>query len=163
VDRGAGTDPRDASPVAAVCAALLADWQPVPDADRPARVATCERLAALAADEGGHVALVLALAFEETHFTPAPRRLCGPLQVAPRYHCPGCTHRECEAAGVDLLARLLTESEGGRRVALRRWLAGPAGRRGPLRSYRERWIGAVLVRAAEIERRLAAAAAPPEA
>lgn len=150
------------SPVRAVCADLLAEWRPVPRPERAARVATCERLAELAEEAGPHVALVLALGYHETHYDPTPRRLCGPLQVARRYHCPGCTHRDCEAAGVRLLGRLMSEQQGSERVALRRWLVGPRGRSGPLDRARERWIGAVLWTARRIERRLAAADGGPE-
>lgn len=138
----------------AVCGELLHEWQPVPSPDRPARLARCVRLAALAEAGAGHTALVLALAYQESHFgedhTGAVR---GPCQVA-ACHCPGRTFAGCdlEAACVATADRLMSEEQGSERVALRRWLVGPRGRRGALDGARERWIGAVLETARRVER-----------
>jgi hypothetical protein len=143
-----------AAPVPDVCAGLLRTWRPAVD---PARLATCERLAGMAEVEQVPVGLALALAYHETHLDPAPRRLCGPLQIAPRWHCPGRVRAgcDCERAGVQALGRLLSECEGSERCALRRWLVGPRGARGALDGAREAWIGAVLGTRDAIERALA--------
>lgn len=141
----------EAAPLRAVCAAAVAEWGGARDeADAAARAATCERLAQLAAADQVPVALVLALAYEEAHFDPAPRRMCSTLQVSRKWHCPGCGHRACERRGVALLGELLTRYEGDERRALCRYVAG----RG---ACPEGFVGAVRQRAAAFERRLAAA------
>lgn len=152
-----GTRPavrRDAGAFSRVCVELLRQWRPAVD---PARLATCERLAGMAEADQVPVGLALALAYHETHYNPAPARLCGPLQIAPRWHCPGRVRAgcDCERAGVQALGRLLSECEGSERCALRRWLVGPRGKRGALDGARERWIGAVIETRDAIERALA--------
>jgi len=139
----------EAAPVATVCAELAAETtHPEPDA----RAATCERLAWLAEASGVPTGLVLAVAYVETHYDPEPARMCGPLQVARSYHCRDCTHEECERAGVWLLTDLLDRYRGDVRRALLRYLRGGL----PVEAQHERFVGAVLERARDIARQLAA-------
>ena len=141
-----------ASPDRARCEALVAlDGPPCED-----RIATCERVGAIAREMGVSVALVTALAYHEARYDPEPPRMCSTLQVSPRTWCPWCSHRECERVGVRVLG-LLLEQERARgpgcyqRRALRRWLRGPHGWRG-IDERGERWIGAVLRTAAGEDR-----------
>jgi len=142
------------SPAEDRCRELLESWRsPVCEA----RLATCERMAGYLGDEGAPVGLGLSLAFHEARFDPAPRRMCSTWQLARRWHCPRCSHAECERAGARVLARLLREERArvmhrrhgsSERRALRRWLRGPDGWRG-VDAAGERWIGAVLRAAGE--------------
>ena len=139
------------------CEGTIRVWQVGDGHACPERVAVCVRVAGYVAEAGAPLALGLALAYHEARFDPSPRRMCSTWQLARRYHCRGCSHRECERAGAALLARLLREERerGGatnrksRRVAtperraLRRWLRGPAGWRG-IDAAGERWLSAVL-------------------
>jgi hypothetical protein len=140
------------------CLALLRSWRPTVS---PSRLARCERLARLAGEGAGHVGLVLALAFEESHFgEDETGPVVGLCQMARSTLADVCRRRgacDHETACVTKVDEVMADENGSELVTLRRWLRGyRVGRAGPTDA--EGFIGAIRATARRVERWWAGAA-----
>lgn len=92
------------------------------------RAVTCARVLDRAAELGVDTNLALAVAWHESRFNAQARSkvgALGPIQVMPRWHCPGRRAKGCDlvTAGLKLLKRL--EAKYGRFKGLAVYNAGP--------------------------------------
>jgi len=93
---------------AILCMAALSMLRPV--AVTEVRVDTCHAIVAEARAQGLPPHIALAVAYVESRYSPdavSPAGAVGPLQILPKWHCPGRTADGCDliAEGVRLLHR----------------------------------------------------------
>jgi hypothetical protein len=100
------------SAILSACSGLLAGLEGKPD--HPTRLGTCLEVGERARAEAVPVSLILALAWREAKFVRLPsegRSVRGPLQVSPRWHCPGRKADGCDLVleGVRAAGRLVAK------------------------------------------------------
>ena len=89
---------------------------------------TCMSVGRKASEGGLPAHISIALSFTESRFNPGARSSAGavgPLQILPKYHCPGRRERGCDllAAGLSALRRYRTKY-GDWATALCHWNSG---------------------------------------
>jgi len=112
-----------------------------------ARAWTCGRVARAAREQGVPVPLALSVAWSESRFAHSARSgagAVGPMQVVPRWWCPGGGADGCDLvrAGVMALRVYLAQERGQLRPALCKYNRG-----GPCRPAAERYAEGVEARA----------------
>lgn len=152
----AAEPPEPRAGVLSVCASLLSGLEG--EADHATRLGTCVEVAERARVERVPVSVALALAWHEAKFVRLPsegRSVRGPLQVAPRYHCPGRKADRCDLvlAGVRLLGRKLREAPSCEEAVLE-YNGGPSWRERPDADARRRWARSTCRQAGVLEREL---------
>ena len=104
--------PPSRAAILSACSGLLAGLEGKPD--HPTRLGTCLEVGERARAEAVPVSLLLALAWREAKFVRLPsegRSVRGPLQVSPRWHCPGRKADGCDLVleGVRAAGRLVAK------------------------------------------------------